>query len=350
MARPYRLLHEPALDGLRAIAVLLVIVFHALPNQVPGGFLGVDVFFALSGYLITRLLLLEYQSAGRIDLIRFYWRRWWRLGPALMAMLAVYLLVSGLFLDPESWASRAQDSLWAVLYMANWARAWGWQPMVDLGHTWSLAVEEQYYLLWPVLLLALLKALGHGRKLLMVIALLALASAAWRVLLQAHGASLERLYNGTDVRAETLLWGSALAVWMHHWGPRRPDLWRAMAWGALLVLGLMVWTASWTASWMYAAGMTAVAWAALAIIGSLHGGPQFAISRVLRAWPLVGIGRISYGMYLWHFPIERGLLAAGVQGGWLLLSVLGLTLVVAALSFVWLEQPLLRWRDRTYVT
>ena len=346
MSPPCRLQYEPALDGLRALAVLAVIVFHAVPHLLPGGFLGVDVFFVLSGYLITRLLLLEHQSSGQIDLVRFYWRRWWRLGPALMAMLAVYLVACALFLDLDAWVARALDAVWAGLYLANWARAWEWQPMVDLGHTWSLAVEEQYYLLWPLLLLALLRGLGNGYKLMLMIAFLALMSAAWRIHLQAHGASLDRLYNGSDVRAETLLWGSVLAVWIHHRGRLQQALWRALAWGSLILLGLMVWTASWTAPWIYAVGMTVVAWAAMAIIGSLHGGQQYPMSRFLRAWPLVGLGRISYGMYLWHFPIEKGLLAAGLQGAWLLLTVLTLTLCVATLSFWWLEQPLLRWRDR----
>ena len=145
--------YVPALDGLRGLAVLLVVLFHAAAPPFQGGFVGVDMFFVLSGYLITNLLLQEYQQQGRIDFGRFYLRRFLRLMPALLFMTATFALVASWQLEGEPLRQALGEIPWAVSYLANWARAWDLIPMFYLVHTWSLAIEEQFYLLWPVVLL-----------------------------------------------------------------------------------------------------------------------------------------------------------------------------------------------------
>src|SRR3546814_6270958 len=146
----------PALDGLRAVAVLAVMVFHAMTGFATGGFLGVDVFFVLSGYLITCLLLVEHHGAGRIAISAFYLRRALRLYPALLLMLAVYLLAAPWLFPEASVSSHARDALLAGTYLSDYSYAFFKEPFY-LKHTWSLAAEEHFYLLWPLLLGGMLR-------------------------------------------------------------------------------------------------------------------------------------------------------------------------------------------------
>lgn len=348
-ARP--LPYEPALDGVRALAVLAVLVFHAQPSWLPGGFIGVDVFFVLSGYLITGILLHDVRQHGRIRLGQFWWRRWWRLGPALLLMLLAYGAVAAMVLPHEGLRARAWDLLLAMTYMGNWARAWQWHDLTDLGHTWSLAVEMQFYLVWPLLLMLVLRlSRQSGRYLGWVLGLAAL-SLLWRWHLQDQGASLERLYNGTDSRAEALLWGAALAClhWPAHDGRQASMASRALAalqWAAPLALLAVLGLANWTAPWFYRWGITAVSALSALWIGSLVTG-NGQTQRALLCWgPLVALGQMSYGVYLWHFPIIRALLHWNLSGPTLLVCTVLLTLVVASVSRRCLELPLLAWRDR----
>lgn len=347
--KKFRLLHEPALDGLRGIAVLAVIVFHAMPDQLPGGFIGVDIFFALSGYLITRLLILEFRSDRSISLVNFYWRRWWRLTPALMAMLLVYGVTRIWLGTGEDSLTQTKEVLWAASYTANWARAYQWHSMPDLGHAWSLAVEEQFYLLWPPVLIILMKIFGSGRRLLFAVIGLAFLSWAWRVYLQFEGASIERLYNGTDTRIETLLWGGVLAVVVHQ-GIALQSVHRewlkTAGWCTLMLMLMLLFSANWTDRWIYSSGITLVSGCSVVLIASLQGASTNGMKQFLRTWPMALIGKISYGLYLWHFPVERALLSFGLQGISLLFGTLGLTLVIASISYVWLESPCLKWRDQ----
>jgi len=325
-----------------------VVLFHAVPQVLPGGFLGVDVFFALSGYLITRLLLNEHATRGRIDLWRFYVRRSWRLAPALCLMLLVYVSVQLAWHGFAQWKTLALDTLLALAYVTNWTRASGWHLPADLGHTWSLAVEEQFYLLWPLLLIGVLKmSRRHGVRVVLVSAM-ALASMFWRLYLQDQGVSVDRLYNGTDVRAETLLWGALLALLRFQETAQLKRRWfdQVLEWTIpILMLGLWL-GAQWTEAWIYSVGITAVSGMSVMLIKGLHSGSWKILSMTLSANWLVYLGRISYGIYLWHFPILRWLLESPMDAWSRLACTLALSLLVASLSFQFMEKPLLERRDR----
>jgi peptidoglycan/LPS O-acetylase OafA/YrhL len=342
----FKLPSEPALDGLRALAVLSVMVFHANPLAWTGGFLGVDLFFVLSGYLISSLLLKEHESTGRIDIKAFYIRRWWRLGPALLVLLAVYALV--VFAQGGTLAEEGLDIALTAAYVTNWSRAFDWRSPLDLGHTWSLAVEEQFYLIWPWVLWAVLRFLKQGRHMLAALICLLVLSWAWRQGLHWQGASINRLYNGLDTRVEALIAGSLLAVWQwphrtqwHHGNQYWPTCLLTASFALLLVL---MHETQWTDGWLYSYGMSAVALLGCVIIWGLHIQRSNLWCAVLRWRPLVYLGQISYGLYLWHFPIDRALIAQGLQGWTLVAMNIVLTVAVASVSYRWLEKPLLRMR------
>lgn len=344
------LAYERALDGVRALAVLAVLVFHAQPSLLPGGFVGVDVFFVLSGYLITRILLDDVQQHGHLRLRHFWWRRWWRLGPALVLLLLAYGTVVVMVLPPEAAQARGRDLLLAATYLSNWARAWQWHALPDLGHTWSLAVEMQFYLLWPLLLMLVLRLSRRTGSGLWWVVGLAVMCWLWRWHLQAQGASLDRLYNGTDTRAETLLWGAALACLRgpsgHRPVARWARAWPAGQWVAPLVLLAMVWRADWTDPWFYRWGITIVSAMSVLWIDGLMTGDAPRQLAWLRWGPLVTLGQMSYGVYLWHFPIIRTLLHWELSGWALLAGTVLLTLLAASVSRRCVELPLLAWRDR----
>src|SRR3954469_19950995 len=218
------MLHLPALDGVRGVAVAGVLAFHGGVAALRGGFLGVDAFFVLSGYLITALLLGEERATGRIRLTGFWARRARRLLPALLVLLAAVLAVSRFLLPPDELPALRGDALAALLYVANWRllhRGGGYFAETaapsPLQHTWSLAIEEQFYLVWPLLLVALL-GLVRGRDprtrravVLGTCLAGAAASVATTVLLRGH-VDPDRLYYGTDTRAAALLVGAGLAA------------------------------------------------------------------------------------------------------------------------------------------
>ena len=267
--------YSPGLDGLRALAILAVMIFHANPNVLVGGYIGVDLFFVLSAFLITSILAGEYQRTGCIDLSRFYVRRFLRLGPALMLMLAVYLLVA-----PFAWPGEAhgRDALITSLYLSDFTVAAGLGPDY-LQHSWSLAIEEQFYLLWPFLLLPLLRS---GRA----VAWLALA---WLAM---------------------LLWRLSFDDWRVYY--YRPD-----AHGTGLLAGALLYFSGWRASrWVGMLGLALFAgvcltveikWSAWSIIAAEVAAVMMIASVANMKWVetpmLVHIGKLSYGLYLWHYPI-----------------------------------------------
>ena len=235
-------------DGLRTLAVGLVMVYHLEPGMLPGGALGVDVFFTISGFVITRLLIAEFARTGGLGLRSFYWRRWLRLVPALMAVCAVcavLALTTRLHGFDGAWASIGLTAT----FLVNIVRAL--QPGIYtdstslLGHAWSLGVEEQFYLLWPPLLLLLLRRI-KARGVVICAAVLCLLPMVWRFLLWSPQAA-HRIYNGTDTRADQLLAGALLALLVArlHADDRRLAtlrLWSGrLAWPALGLLGLIVW-------------------------------------------------------------------------------------------------------------
>lgn len=338
------------LDGLRAIAVLAVLSFHVLPQTLPGGFWGVDLFFVLSGFLITGILL-RWPADGPVgpSLLRFCARRWWRLSPALALMLLVVLAVAWLW--PQPAATRlawSQDVAWSAAYLSNWARALGWHATERLGHTWSLAVEEQFYLVWPCVLWGLRRWWPSPAACLAGVVVLALVCAAWRWHLLWSGADVARLYNGTDTRLETLLWGAALAIAWWHWPAHVARCAVPAGLAAVAVWAAALWASQWDAAWVYQWGISVMAWSGVALVACVLTRPDHVAVRWLASPPLVALGVWSYGIYLWHFPLLRAGLALQWQGVWLWCAVVLGSVALAALSFRWLETPILRWRERRF--
>ncbi len=332
--------YNPALDGLRAVAIVLVLLSHAHAPMFEGAFYGVDIFFVLSGYLITSLLLQELQGAGRIDYLRFFRRRFLRLMPALLLFLAVYCLVA-----PLLWPGLDDmyaDALVAALYLADYGIAFFDQPD-KLLHMWSLSVEEHFYLLWPPLLALLVRRVPPG-KVWRPVLLLCVLAWAWRVLWVAQGQQFYEVFFRFDTRASGLLMGSLLACLLREQPAWFGALRQRMAHGMWLVFAVPLLMAH---SWD---NMDAMVWG----ITVVEGGTLMALLAVqrehtllhemLRAPALVWVGRLSYGVYLWHYPVVRYL---RTDLHWSLTVALGLaiSLALAALSFYTVERWALRWRD-----
>jgi len=359
-----RLAHIPGLDGLRALAVSAVIAYHAELAWLPGGFLGVEVFFVISGYLITSLLLREHRAAGRVDLRAFWLRRARRLLPALFALLAACAIWSVIFL-PETIAGLRADVLAALTYVTNWWLVIGERSYFEaagrpplLQHLWSLAVEEQFYLLWPPLLAGMLRLWGGRRRPVLVATLAGAASSTLAMVVPAllRGYPLEadpsRVYYGTDTRAAGLLVGAALAMVWSPWRLSRhvPARARLALDGAgvagLAVLGWTLWRVSEFSEFLYRGGFLLCALAtALVIAVAAH--PAGRIGPLLDRQPLRWIGERSYGLYLWHFPIfalTRPQLDVPVDGVANLALRLALTAAVAECSYRYVEQPVRQGR------
>jgi peptidoglycan/LPS O-acetylase OafA/YrhL len=351
------------LDGLRALAVMAVLLYHADWKSVPGGFLGVDVFFVLSGYLITSLLLREWQGSGGFNFRRFYAARTRRLLPCLGGLL-VGTGAAALIFAPDAVATLRRQLIPSLAYYLNWSSIYGHSSYFQqtgrpplLLHLWSLAVEEQFYLIWPVVVLLVLRRHRgkRGRRMLRTVALTgALLSAAWMAFLAArHGFPVpndpSRAYYGTDTHASGLMLGSALAcIWPLGALPRLVRYERNLldvAGGAAILWLLWIFhSASEFSYWLYRGGFllySAVAMVAVAVIAH----PDCRLGRVMAVQPIRWIGERSYGIYLWHWPIfmmTRPTLDIGVTGTGNLILRLTLTAMAAELSWRFLEQPVRR--------
>ncbi len=364
-----------ALDGMRALGLLLIMGFHFGVGWLPGGFVGVDVFYVLSGYLITGLLLGEWARATRIKLGAFWLRRARRLLPALVVMIVVVTLVVRIAYPPGLYPNLRMADLSALFYFSNW-----WQisnstnyfvltgAVSPLTHTWSLAVEEQFYLVWPLVTVGVLrmcKRFGRGIEVLLGVAVVgSIASAVAMDRLFLHGASPTRVYFGTDTHAQSILVGASLACVLTLVQRRRglegmaPSTGSRPARVVLTVIGLAGLAGTVVLS-HYMTGTTPFAFrggfflsalsAAALILGAVcvGGGP---IARVLSLRPLVWIGTVSYGAYLWHFPVWVAASGAhtGLGGPALLVLRTAITFVLAALSYYLLERPIIEgtfWRS-----
>ena len=350
----------PGLDGIRAIAVLGVLLYHADLGFLPGGFLGVDVFFVLSGFLITTLLLEQFQRTGTIDFKSFYLGRVRRLFPALIALLIV-VAIACVFVYQDAARKTAGDILASTLYVNNWWYIVADQSYFDfiarpplLKHLWSLAIEEQFYFIWPVVAYFLMRT-WRRRGVLIASTALALASTAWMFYLSTqHGypelADPSRLYFGTDSHAMGLLVGAALAS---VWRPGRvdsevnrtiKDLLNAS--GVLALVGLLafyLYVGEFT-PWLYRGGFLLIALVVAGlIVVATHPGTLFG--KILGTQPWRYIGQRSYGLYLWHWPIfavTRPEVDTFIDGIPLLVLRLALTFGIAELSFRYLEMPVRR--------
>ena len=349
--------YMPGLDGLRAVAVLAVIAYHLQLPFAPGGLLGVGVFFTLSGYLITDLLLGQHAVSGRLALADFWLRRARRLLPALFVMLAVVAVWVAL-LDRAQLPGLRSAMAAAAGYVSNWwliaqhssyfAR---FGPPSPLGHLWSLAVEEQFYLIWPWLLLLLLglrAASQHcrGRYWLAAAALaLAAASAAEMILLYHPGYDPTRVYDGTDTRAFALMIGAALALlWpsrLLRADPGSRGRWLLDGAGAAGLIGilLLAWRTGQYSPFLYRGGMVLLSAGTAAVVAACAS-PASRIGRALGWGPLRWLGVRSYGIYLWHYPII--VLTTPANGGESPArgaAQLAASVAVAALSWRFIEEP-----------
>jgi peptidoglycan/LPS O-acetylase OafA/YrhL len=309
----------------------------------------------LSGFLISGLLVAEWQRRQQVSLRRFYARRALRLLPAVLLVCAVLLIIG-----PVASGVDARNALWkgvagTVFYFANWQQAFGALPLFQLtDHTWSLAIEEQFYIVWPpVLLLTLTWARRRGfdpvRAAVTVALLLAAVSALLRLALWHGASSVDRLYFGTDTRADSLLIGAALGlafatgrlVWARRLLP-------ALAPWALVAILLIFGFAHRSDAALYQGGLTGIAVLVAILIGGVALSTDSPVARILAAWPFVAIGRISYGIYLWHWPIFRYLHEAELGLGWweTQLVRIAVTLAAATASFFLLERPMLKLRHR----
>jgi peptidoglycan/LPS O-acetylase OafA/YrhL len=348
--------YMPGLDGLRAIAVLAVIAYHLNPAWAPGGLLGVGVFFTLSGYLITDLLLGQRAAVGSLRLGDFWLRRARRLLPALFLMLAVVVAWVTL-LDRSLLPGLRGDVLAAVGYVSNW---WNiireasyfarFGPPPPLDHLWSLAVEEQFYLIWPWLLWLGLRYLP-GRYTLAALTLAGAAlSAAAMALIYQPGVDPTRVYEGTDTRAFGLLIGAALAM---VWPSRELRTDRINLRGRLLmdgagvvglvVIGLLIWRTSEYSPFLYNGGIVLLSVATVLVLAALvH--PASWLGMAVGWSPLRWLGVRSYGIYLWHYPIIVLTAPGPQQRASPSLEVLQVaaTITVAALSWQFFEEPIRR--------
>ncbi|HSJ22537.1 MAG TPA: acyltransferase, partial [Nocardioidaceae bacterium] len=334
-----RLPYRPALDGVRALAVFGVLVFHFGAGWLPGGFIGVDVFFALSGFLITSLLIREYRQTGRVDLWAFWGRRARRLLPALLLLLGVLAGWAAWVASPMTAASLRGDAMAALLYVANWrfvtteAAYTATTDQSVLLHTWSLGVEEQWYLLLPLLLLGMLRWAGRPlRGLGWALAVTWVASACLMTMLWSSGAGFERVYYGTDTRLFTLVSGALLALVVERHGlpsRRAADLAGVTGLVTLIVMAARVGPLN---PWLFSGGLLLVALASSGLVLAAAT-PGSWTSRALSWRPLVGLGIVSYGIYLWHWPV-RMVLPTWHWAAWTLLTV-----AAAAVSFWLVERP-----------
>ncbi|MGI9015583.1 MAG: acyltransferase family protein [Euzebya sp.] len=352
-----RLPYLPALDGLRALAVVAVMIYHADEAWLQGGYLGVEVFFTISGYLITALLITEYERTGSIDLISFWKRRARRLLPALGVLLGG-VAVLALFTARDALANLSGQATAAMAYVMNWSlifteqsyfESFGRPPL--LQHLWSLAIEEQFYLAFPLLFLAGRRLTGRRVTLAMtVIGVAASVALMWRLFDPAADPS--RIYYGTDTRAAGLLVGVALAMVWRPWitlgvGPVKtaalPDLVGLLGLGVLASQFVLL--GAYDAR-LYHGGFLIVSLATAAVIGAVVTPGSFLAMPL--SWNVLRwIGARSYGLYLWHWPLFM-VLRPGVDtivgDPWLTLVRLGATVAVAEISYTYIEQPIRQGR------
>jgi len=354
--RPGRPGYIPALDGLRAVAVLAVVAYHL--DELPGGFFGVDVFFVISGFLITRLLLAERERNGGIALGSFWIRRFKRLVPALFVVLVAVSLGSRLWLPAWRLGQIRWDALAGLGYVANWRFVLSGQSYFSSGlapsplrHTWSLAIEEQFYVLWPLIVVGVAKlAKDHLRRGVGIVAGAAMvASAGWMAFAASIGMDLSRIYYGTDTRVFALFGGALLGTW---WDPAsqagrtRADRRRwATRWSIAGTVALVpvigsFWFGSNAEAVWYQGRFQLLALCAVVLVSGVATG-RGPLDGVLAHPVLVWIGRRSYGIYLWSWPTQVFLSEYwGLDGYALDAAVVSLSIALAALSFWLVEEPI----------
>lgn len=345
--RNNKIKYIPGLDGLRGMAILLVMLFHTGFPFFRGGFIGVDIFFVLSGFLITSLLLSETSSTGKVNLRNFYIRRILRLGPALVLMLLIVSLTAHALDLKGPAGADILSSIITLFYSANWVRAFNLHSMGLLSHTWSLSIEEQFYMLWPVMLIMLIKYLRSEKVIFNAVALLSISSWLLRVYMTYSGYPAERIFNGLDTRADALLAGCSAALIRSAgiWNGRVSKI-KSPAYAGFILPFTILFNISWrnhnTFSWIsfLVEFLTAV------LVLHIASDEKSLIKKFLTFKPLIWLGSISYGVYLWHDPVYEVMRSFGFSKLSILTAGSIITLAIASLSYYIMERPLLRLKSR----
>jgi peptidoglycan/LPS O-acetylase OafA/YrhL len=341
--------HLPVLDGLRGVAVVAVVAFHA--HWLIGGYLGVDVFFVLSGFLITRLLLAEHDRTGRIDLRRFWSRRARRLLPALLIVIAVAAVGERARGRLDGPAGGRIDVIGGLTYTTNWLRlrsgagywsAFGGPSLLD--HTWSLAIEEQFYVLWPLLVVGLLRAVRRRSARFAVLLVTTALAATWSIVAFSRSHDASRVYMGTDTRAVALVAGATVAALLAWRGALRSRAVNALALLSAGALVEMFANLSGTALRTYRGGLLVCSLATALVIAATATTVAPRLARPLTLRALRYLGERSYGIYLWHWPVMVGfgVAKAPLSASWRRVGAIAITLVVAEVSYRIVEQPIRR--------
>ncbi|MGG1287749.1 acyltransferase family protein [Bacillus wiedmannii] len=342
------------LDSLRGLAILGVILYHINFNWMPGGFLGVTVFFVLSGYLITDILAMEWKRNKRIDLKKFWLSRARRLLPGMLVMLVITLAWITIFHSSLLEKMRG-DSLAALFYVSNWWYIYhklsyfdNFNQLSPLNHFWSLAVEEQFYVVWPFIISLGLYYIKKQSRMILLICLGAVASALAMAILYEPGVDPSRIYYGTDTRAFSLLIGAVLAlVWpsnrlANKIIPKARFILDVVGGIALIIILVMFWKTNQYDPFLYKGGMVLLSIATALLVANLAH-PASRIAQFLRFRPLRWIGVRSYGIYLWHYPILTLTTPKANAGDFSLIRAILqflLIILIAQISWKFIEKPI----------
>lgn len=343
-------------DGLRGFALILILFFHTFQPYTHGGFIGVDIFFVLSGFLITTLLIKEHNKEQSINLKYFYMRRFLRLAPALIIMVSIFYIYSQYFLPEPQKSESFTASLSSLFYIANIAQAYNWYPMGHLLPTWSLSIEEQFYFVWPILFIILFSCLKTKKHI--AFSLIALIIASWinrAVMAMDPSISIDRLYFGSDTHSDGLLIGSLSAILISMYENSSSKLLTmikaktthichlALSFYAIsfLLLGKEIKS-------LYIWYFPLLIIISAILISSLYLQKNDFKNTLFTNKQLIWLGSISYGVYLWHWLIYRIINELGITGFQTGIYGSVIAILIASVSFYFIEKPILKLKKHFY--